>query len=189
MPSFLGRYDIYEGGCAMEAYANALCHNHMTPDELRLLAEQYEPPVDPVKIARTAGIAVYLTDFKPEDGENIAGSVVIHNGTPEIYVAKSHPHVRKRFTVAHEVAHIMLGHLTDKDGELIEDEVRLRSAARDQKERDANAYAADLLMPYAMMRDAVASGIRDIDRLASLFGVSTQAMRIRINNIAAGRVK
>lgn len=160
----------------------------ISPDELRLSAGQHMPPIDPVKIANAAGVSVYLNDFGPEDGENVAGSIVIQNGRPKIYVSRKDSFVRQRFTVAHELGHLAMGHLTNADGKLIEDEARQRSSAWDIQERDANAFAADLLMPYALLRDAIGAGIQDIDKLSLLFGVSSQAMRIRIINVLAKRM-
>lgn len=158
------------------------------PGELRIMAGETQPPFDPLKIARAAGVEVYVTTFKPEDGEDVSGSVVILNSEPVIYVARDHPLVRQRFTIAHELGHIALGHLAGKEGELVDNAKRLRSATWDIEERAANGFAAELLMPGQWVKEAVSAGIRSIPELATLFGVSNQAISIRLENLGFGRV-
>lgn len=158
----------------------AFVSDPITPEELRIRAGQYELPFDVLKIANTAGADVYLTSFTEQDGIDVAGSIIIQEGKPIIYVEKSHPQVRRRFTVAHEVGHLVLGHLSDGSGELIDDAERLRSGVWNIEERNANAYAAELLMPLDLLRQALRAGIRSVKDLSILFGVSEEAMRIRL---------
>lgn len=156
---------------------------YMSPGALREMAGQLEPPFDSVKIANAAGAKVYTVDFDPEDGEEISGSVIIKDGEPVIYVARNHLRVRQRFTIAHEVGHLALGHLDNFEGELIDDAKRLRSATWNKEEREANAYAAELLMSKYWVKRAISAGIRTIDELSVLFDVSGQAMSIRLRNL------
>ena len=160
---------------------------HVGPGELRAMAEQALPPFDALKMARAIGVEVYATEFGPEDGEDVSGSVVITDGQPVIYVAKDHAPTRQNFTIAHELGHIALGHLDGRDGELIDDAKRLRSAFWDREEREANAFAAELLMPARWVREALEAGIRTLDELSTLFGVSRQAMSVRIESLRRWR--
>ncbi|RZA15660.1 MAG: ImmA/IrrE family metallo-endopeptidase [Proteobacteria bacterium] len=85
---------------------------------------------------------------------------------------------RNRFTIAHELGHVVLGHVTDE-----------RSPKRDTTftnddpdERFANAFAAALLMPEKFVRKLYRSA-RGIQELADAFGVSTAAMNFRLKNL------
>jgi len=160
-----------------------LMNKIVTPEDLRVRAKELTPPFDLLKIATAAGVKVYAADFDSDDGENVSGSVVIENGIPVIYVNRTHPKVRQRFTIAHELGHIVRGHLADGDDELIENEMRFRSEAWNSEEREANAFAAELLMPERWVRDATNAGIIEPKDLATMFGVSEQAMLFRLANL------
>jgi Zn-dependent peptidase ImmA (M78 family) len=101
---------------------------------------------------------------------------------------------RQRFTIAHE-----LGHLRLHDGRplIVDHSVRVNkrndvsSAATDREEIEANAFAAALLMPQALIIETVH---RHLDRgivtqdelthqLANEFEVSPQAMSWRLINL------
>ncbi|MDR1509601.1 MAG: ImmA/IrrE family metallo-endopeptidase [Synergistaceae bacterium] len=145
---------------------------------------EFHVPVDPLSVASHLNIEVYETDFTLEDGENVSGIVAVEDGQPVIYVSTRDPHVRKRFTIAHEIGHVYLGHLADKENnELIDDEVRLRSATWNLEEKEANEFAARLLMPASLIRGAIDRGRVSIEELAEFFDVSEQAMMYRLKNL------
>jgi Zn-dependent peptidase ImmA (M78 family) len=108
-----------------------------------------------------------------------------------------HGRTRRRFTIAHEIGHLVL----DAGRPLVVDHVRVNfrdsnsSTATDREEIQANAFAAELLMPrdqvLAHGRPALqAEGaiesvvIRD---LAEGFGVSEAAMEYRLINLGLRR--
>lgn len=95
-----------------------------------------------------------------------------------VYNADEHQN-RRRFTMAHELGHVMLGHV--KPGVEPRRDMTF-NAYGDPIEIAANAYAAELLMPENMVRKYVDSGA-DIKRLASIFGVSTSAITNRLKNL------
>jgi Zn-dependent peptidase ImmA (M78 family) len=102
-----------------------------------------------------------------------------------IYVNEADPPTRQLFTVAHELGHYLLRH---KPEQLT---VLTRSAVFDGAslpiERDANTFAAEFLMPEEMVRDAMRQyglGEKQPNTLAALFGVSAEAMRYRLRNLA-----
>jgi Zn-dependent peptidase ImmA (M78 family) len=151
---------------------------------LRKQAGESSAPIDPLKIAGSLDIEVYETRFTSADGKNVSGIVAIEEGQPVIYVNSSDVPARKRFTMAHEIGHVYLGHLTDKENnELIDDEVRLRSSVWNLEEKEANAFAAQLLMPASLIRSAVNAGRASVEELAELFEVSEQAMMYRLQNL------
>jgi Zn-dependent peptidase ImmA (M78 family) len=109
-----------------------------------------------------------------------------------IGVNESQADVRQRFTIAHEIGHMLL----HADQPLIVDHgfalIGLRrddGAPGDQREIEANAFAAALLMPEKWVtaalrgRDVDLSDDAEIQSLAKRFGVSQQAMMYRLMNL------
>jgi predicted transcriptional regulator len=94
-------------------------------------------------------------------------------------VAADEPHVRQRFTLAHELAHIVLHPISD---------IALpgsdHQTAEARLEASCEYFAACLLMPRLWMKRAYFhNGIQDVPSLARLFGVSWLAMRIRLERL------
>ncbi|WP_280569376.1 ImmA/IrrE family metallo-endopeptidase [Chromohalobacter sp. 296-RDG] len=87
---------------------------------------------------------------------------------------------RQRFTQAHELGHVILGHVNDGREPKRDTSFAVRS--HDPDEVDANAFAAELLMPADYVKTAVKRE-QDISKLARLFDVSTAAMRFRLQNL------
>ncbi len=73
---------------------------------------------------------------------------------------------RRRFTIAHELGHCLLGHVSEGGGEK-------PNAAQ---EREADRFAADLLAPIAVLRMC---GISSAEELARVCGISRSAAEIR----------
>ena len=153
------------------------------PHELLSMYNQNFPPIDVLRIAQEAGVDVYATVFTDEDGEDVSGSIEIEGGKPVIYVNNDHPVTRQRFTIAHELGHWFCGHLTDRDGKIIDNAECKRSAEWDMREREANKFAAELLMPSRLLKMAIGSGIRTRHDLSVLFNVSPEAMSYRLQNV------
>jgi Zn-dependent peptidase ImmA (M78 family) len=165
-------------------YLMSLSVVYSTPMEL--LSAQTEPLVPPVNVlnlCQDAGIDVYATNFTEDDGEDVSGSIEIEDGQPVIYVNQEHPETRQRFTVAHELGHWFSGHLVGKDDKIIDNATCRRSSYWDAKERQANQFAAELLMPSVLLKKAIASGIKDVYDLSLLFNVSIEAMSYRLQKI------
>lgn len=99
-----------------------------------------------------------------------------------ITVNGAHAEVRKRFTIAHEIAHFVLHR--DLIGDGILDNALYRDARiGDQKERQANRYAARLLMPAALVRRSWDEGAVTAAELARRFQVSVAVAEIRMTEL------
>lgn len=138
-------------------------------------------PVDVSAIARDLGINVWESSRLPE---GISGKLFTDEkaGGPSglsIVVNSADAYTRKRFTVAHEIAHFIL-HRQDVDRE-VEDDAFYRSRLGDKKEREANRLAAEILMPMDSAQELIRQGVRDVKALAARFAVSEQAMTIRLD--------
>lgn len=133
-------------------------------------------PVKMMPIARALGVPVYNVSGWPND---ISGMIKNNpdNGF-EIYINKDHPETRRRFTIAHEIGHFLLH--KDLIGDGIVDDGLYRSSLSTSIEREANQFAADLLMPWGLLNLAMSKGHNSIPELAKAFEVSEHAMSIRL---------
>jgi len=141
---------------------------------------QDKAPVDITGIAKVLGLKVWESSQLPPE---IAGKLFRDRGSPlgqqqyNIVVRAQDPVVRKRFTVAHEIAHFLL-HSGLFATELVDDAL-YRSGLSSPVEAQANAFAADLLMPWHLLMSVID---KSPSELASLFQVSEQAMKIRLES-------
>lgn len=107
-----------------------------------------------------------------------------------------HPDTRQRFTIAHELGHFMLHegevvHVDEKDVLFTMDFRDDRSSnGNNDNEREANLFAAELLMPEHFLRSDLQGQTYDLladdDRLKALadrYKVSLQAMTLRLTNL------
>jgi Zn-dependent peptidase ImmA (M78 family) len=109
-----------------------------------------------------------------------------------VLVNSDKPRVRRRFTIAHELGHLFMGHL--EGGQVAIDESLNERAPQ---EREANAFAAGLLMPKKGVLGAVERLMKRLDEndpvghivwLADSFGVSEEAAAYRMLNLGLARV-
>jgi Zn-dependent peptidase ImmA (M78 family) len=164
---------------------------HKSVEQLLKQAGVTKPPVPVERIARLRGAEVRYVSFQGD----ISGLVALEGGQPLIGVNMLHSKPRQRFTIAHELGHLELGHLEGSGEHSMridrDFKVMLRDNNSSPAEREANAYAAALLMPTSLLikERELTGGIdteddRLIHLLASRYKVSTQAMTIRLANLA-----
>lgn len=142
---------------------------------------QTSAPVDVVGLARSLGINVW--DGHP--GPGMAGKLFrdeVNGGSAgfSIVVNQTDPYARKRFTVAHELAHFLLHRERVDSHGFISDDAWYRSGMTTSEEAEANRMAADILMPNHLIAYYQENGLIDVDALARKFEVSRQAMSIRL---------
>lgn len=97
-----------------------------------------------------------------------------------IVLATSEVPWRQRFTLAHELAHLLVG---DDHGVHLDEDVFAKKQQRDITEQRANAFAASFLMPADVLSEAVGStGLSEIDfaSLAYELMVSPSALAYRL---------
>jgi len=101
-------------------------------------------------------------------------SVLWVNGTEAV--------VRRRFTLAHELGHVRCGH---DHGLPVETYETLSGKSTDSREVQANAFAAQLLMPAAGVTEMVPSKptLEHVVNVAARFGVSAIAALYRLNTL------
>lgn len=98
-----------------------------------------------------------------------------------IVVKADEPPVRQRFTVAHEVGHWVCQVLSGRPTPVYCRPVDVSEAADRALEREANVFAAELLMPEDAVRARFAGSIAES---AVVFAVSEEAMHWRLYNLA-----
>lgn len=149
-------------------------------------AQVRRPPVPIEKLARMVNAAIR---YEPFAGQMYG---VVHrnrDGTAVIGVNSLDAPNRQRFTIAHEIGHLLL----HRDEKLHIDErspIGLRtdtsSMATDEREIEANQFAAELLMPFGFLEKDLSDLPEDIEaeeaveRLARKYQVSVQAMTVRL---------
>lgn len=102
------------------------------------------------------------------DGES--GITVFNNGGFEIVYKNSEPSYRCRFTIAHELGHIFLGHL------LIKTPAYRTFVTKNDNESAANIFARDLLAPACVLHEL---GIVNAVSIAKLCDISREAATYR----------
>lgn len=134
------------------------------------------PPVDVEAIA--AGVGIFDISWGEIDDSAVllAGPVT---GTWGVLLKRSGTLQRRRFSIAHEVGHLVLGIVGT------ERFYRSRIAARAEQnaeERACDYFAACLLMPRPWVLERAAGDITAA-QLARRFGVSVPSMRIRLREL------
>lgn len=128
-----------------------------------------KPPVPVEDIADRLGVPINKV---PAPGWS--GALTVMNNHAVIWLDLVEAPVRHRFTIAHELGHLMLQ----------ETERAHRDTTFDgsPEESAANRFAADLLMPLWMLDDYAdaATSPEKVEAIAELFGVSRAAMERRL---------
>ncbi|MFA7284847.1 MAG: ImmA/IrrE family metallo-endopeptidase [Candidatus Absconditabacterales bacterium] len=136
-------------------------------------------------IAQFNNVEVYQVDMT-DINQELSGVVQEKDGKYYVYVNAKDSDGRKRFTIAHELGHIVLGHVPT--GGILKDNLKFRDPTHNytdeekKQEVEANDFAANLLMPSEAVQKNF-SLFDTISELAKFFNVSEQAMRFRLDNL------
>jgi Zn-dependent peptidase ImmA (M78 family) len=106
--------------------------------------------------------------------DGLSGITTWNDGHWVIGVNKGNPQPRRRFTLAHELKHIV---------DANRDKITYKGLNAGQRELIADYFAACYLMPKVWLRRAWTGGIQDPEALAGLFKVSTLAMEKRLKHL------
>jgi Zn-dependent peptidase ImmA (M78 family) len=168
-------------------------------NKVRTILEKFkitEPPIPVESIAKEIGAQLTFEPFEGKD--DISGMLFRDENINIIGINSSHPPTRQRFSIAHEIGHLML-HSNKSNKLFIDKVVRIdfrdttSAQAIDKKEITANAFAAELLMPIDFIQKEIhkeATKKNDIinkdlliQKLSKTFEVSPQAMEYRLINL------
>lgn len=131
----------------------------------------YEPPIQIEKIANFFSLKII---YYPEFPDSISGTMAKEEML--IGINSNHHPNRQRFTIAHELGHYILGH---DDLKIIDDTFDKNT----DKEKEANKFAAELLIPEYFLKKDIKEKSWDIPSLSQRYKVSEQVMTIRIMNL------
>ncbi len=161
--------------------------------ELLEEANVHQPPVPIKTIASNCGARVLPYDL----GEEVSGILIYEDNKATIGFNSTNHKVRQRFTIAHELGHLIY-HVRNNEHELFVDKdfiIKFRSeieySAKEKKqEREANAFAAAILMPREFILKEIRKpdyyGMNEqevIEECAKLFDVSVLAMTYRFADL------
>ncbi len=151
------------------------------------------PPVPVEVIARKIGAELV---FEPFTGEDDISGILYRKGKQRIIgINSAHPKTRQRFSIAHEIGHLVLHTKRLFVDKVVRVDFRdsISSLAINNEEISANVFAAGLLMPrdfiereiirISSKRKSLPSKERLIRELANIFDVSLQAIEYRLNNL------
>jgi hypothetical protein len=156
----------------------------------------------PVDVERLASKWAHVVKQRLDD--DISGMLVplpkpVQGRHWAIVVNHSHSDVRQRFTIAHELGHLLLHGYTSAHADR-SFKIRLRDSQSSEgsirEEIEANRFAAELLMPAEVIRRRLLNHVfeyvpeeqpseRELDKLAREFNVSKQALQIRLSSLFA----
>lgn len=122
-----------------------------------------EPPIDVKHIAQELGIEIVEMTLPTW----FFGSLLNIKGSYYIVINRLMPETRKRFTLAHEIAHYAL------HGDKL---CYMKNSKRDYFHREADAFAAELCMPSGLVKQEARKWFNDYKFLAKIFEVSEVAM-------------
>lgn len=159
-------------------------------DKLKLdnyCADQLLKIIDKLQITENVCIKLIRTPFKNID---LSGFIGYKKGTFIIVTNTNHKLGSERFTIAHEIYHLLSNRTKIKEESIIE-ELEKYSNDEDTQEIMANAFAAELLMPEEILSEDVnilTKGKNSIDEsiiveLQQKYGVSYVAITKRLNEI------
>jgi Zn-dependent peptidase ImmA (M78 family)/transcriptional regulator with XRE-family HTH domain len=120
--------------------------------------------------------------------DSLAGALLLGDGHPTgVLVNSDQPFERQRFSAAHELGHLLLGH-EPMSGSFLS----FLGRRFEPEELDADAFAGELLIPTHLLTEKVGDFAgRPIDEsvylLARTFAVSFQAMTLRLAKLGALR--
>lgn len=156
-------------------------------------------PIDVELLARRLGADVQ----RQPAGEDLSGFILRNRKKPVIGVNSNHHRNRQRFTIAHEIGHMLLHdrsddiHVDDRDdcGLPVRKRNQESSKGEDDYEKEANLFAAELLMPATFLEQDITSleeaDLLDEDVLKPLarkYEVSSQALAFRLANLGYVRL-
>ena len=137
-----------------------------------------EAPVDLLAMASRLGLSFTMDAAL---GPGISGRIRRQDNSYHIEINGAHSPNRRRFTLAHEIAHYLLHR--DLIGDGIEDDALYRSRLSNETEAEANRLAARILMPPDLVMKLFRAGLKSLAGLSAAFHVSEEAMRIRLKQL------
>jgi Zn-dependent peptidase ImmA (M78 family) len=149
-------------------------------------------PVNLIAVAKRLGLVIEPAVL----GDDVSGILVVDGDRGVIGYNRDQSDARQRFTIAHEIGHYVLHRQSqalfiDKNYQAAFFRSHASASKSDPREREANSFAAALLMPrIPIEREFKKCTLLELGNddgpiaiMARMFGVSTQAMTYRLTNL------
>lgn len=141
-------------------------------------------PVNIDKVAETLGLDI---EYQAYD-EPFSGVLIRNGDEATIGVNLNHHEHRQRFTIAHEIGHFLF----HKGDVMIDKTISINYRGNEsvvdyQKEKEANLFASELLLPTRLLSKELRkfeidlNDDKQINKLAKKYNVSQQALMIRLS--------
>lgn len=152
----------------------------LSVDEILQTASSMKINTDPLDI-KTVAEKIFGLEIKEDKfDKGISGFLERIGNKWCIFINQNENELRKRFTIAHELGHFVKHR--DKymiSGSSTPDLVFFRDNSIDPVEKEANDFAADLLMPKDIFISKIKSGCNTLEKLSTAFQLSTSAVKYR----------
>lgn len=116
-------------------------------------------PIDVFQLCKEQGILLTVCELS----EDIPGVSFVYEGMPLIFVREKEDGKHQRFICAHEMGHLLQGHVGEWGAVASKTELE-----RKEKEREAMVYAAELLIPQCLLLMIDAISIEKIMKLCEV---------------------
>lgn len=141
---------------------------HQPEEFARALAERFDltPPINLYDLARRLGLEIREVDSEELEAALIRvpgrarGIIAVRRGTQPIG--------RYRFALSHEISHLLLPGHGATEAACLRDDVECWIETRSRREESANRFAAELLLPSALVRSVLSSEIMSMATAESL---------------------
>ncbi len=144
--------------------------------------EQYNiPRIFPVPLLSISAALKYEVQYFELNKTTEDLSAVTFYKKKQIFISPNESGGRFRFTLAHELGHILLGHGNDRDSEFDTRE-NMWNPNKKSPEYEADEFAAELLMPEEKFK-GVWNATKDVPTTAVFFNVSKAAVKKRIERL------
>lgn len=128
-----------------------------------------EPPTNLATILRHLNINTNKINLP----QKLSFNAVIDNENGILIFNGAHPYVRRRFSVAHEIGHCVLGHCKNPH--------HFDLDSSDPEEIEANLFASEILLPFDWLKKDIRTGL-NVDMIGEKYKVSTIAVGWRLSN-------
>jgi predicted transcriptional regulator len=148
---------------------------HEKAEKLLRAAGIDREPIDLRDVVSALNLGLVHSAHEPFSPE---ASLVPCGDTHAIVLRGTGDERRRRFTIAHEIGHFVLHprRVAPERGGAVNEAMKIQ-------EREADRFAAELLMPEHLVRKAVQDEGADVRRLAERFEVNEQAMSVRLRRL------
>jgi predicted transcriptional regulator len=162
--------------------------SNLPKENIEIIAEdlhaalKYDPEMSLPDFVRGIGGELDVIDVW-EDNEEHGALIAFPDGSFTINLAAHTSERRDRFTMAHELGHLFIHYLREKDLHAPHASFRATRYGSNRVEWEANWFASAFLMPKDQFNDVFSKYAGNIFQVADHFKVSEQAATIRAENL------